>query len=46
MLADLAERVNYLHRAIHAVYALSEDYDSDSQLGRLVRELEKCFSAY
>lgn len=46
LLADLAERTNYLRRAIRAVHALSEDFSSDSLLDRLVRELEKCFPAY
>ncbi|MBL7076821.1 MAG: hypothetical protein ISS31_05055 [Kiritimatiellae bacterium] len=46
MLADLAERINYLRRAIRVVHKLSEDYTSDTQLNRLVRELEKCFPAH
>ena len=45
MLADLAERINYLRRSIRAVHALSEDFASDALLDRLVRELEKCFPA-
>ncbi len=43
MLADLAERINYLRRAIRAVHALSKDFASDALFDRLVRELEKCF---
>ncbi|MBL7076758.1 MAG: hypothetical protein ISS31_04740 [Kiritimatiellae bacterium] len=46
MLADLAERINFLRRAIRAVHALNENFASDALLDRLVRELEKCFSAH
>ena len=45
MVADLAERVNFIRRLIRAVRALSDNYDSDENLRYLNNELVKCFQA-
>jgi hypothetical protein len=46
MLADLAERVNFLRRLIRSVELLSQDYGSDTAFARVQKELVKCFEAW
>lgn len=45
MLADMAERVHFLHRLIRAVRLLGSDYDNKQHFLSVEHELEKCFTA-
>jgi len=43
MLADIAERVNFLRRLIRSIHHLCQDYGDSSRFHAVVAELVKCF---
>lgn len=45
MAAEFAEKVNFIRRLIRAVRKLSDNYDSEENLKRVIDELVKCFQA-